>query len=301
MIEFSPAPVTPMDKNGNIAYEEIEIYVRTLERNKISTIFLNGSTGEYNTLTIPERQKIVETWLKNASPQFRIILNVTAQTEQDTIQLTVHAKETGVFGIAARVPEELKKKGLNSIVKYFQRISSNAKDVPFYYYHLPFKSQNYSILEFIKSAQKSIPDFHGVKYVKPDLVDFDLCNRNFGKNLELFYCKDENVLGAMVMGIEHAMGTNYNFLIPLYNKLRFAYEMKDYNKALELQRKAIDVVDLVRQTKYWHAATRYLMQKAGLKCGVARPPIKQLSTENKKFIDEFLDNNGIMKYLTQYE
>jgi len=58
------APFTPMNNEGVVVIDMIESYFGFLEKNKISGVFINGSTGEGVSLSQNERMQIIKPGLQ---------------------------------------------------------------------------------------------------------------------------------------------------------------------------------------------------------------------------------------------
>ena len=58
-------------------------------------IIINGSTGEFVSLSKEERFKMVETVLKEVNGRIPVIVGTAAETTKETIEFTKHAETHG--------------------------------------------------------------------------------------------------------------------------------------------------------------------------------------------------------------
>ena len=70
------APFTPMLANGDVNVNPIPAYAEMLVKNGLKGVFINGSSGEGYMLTIGERKKVAEAWMKVAPKEFKVIVHV---------------------------------------------------------------------------------------------------------------------------------------------------------------------------------------------------------------------------------
>ena len=55
------ATFTPMYQDGSINYSEIQKYAQLIVNSRINAVFICVTTGEFSSLTVDEREKILET------------------------------------------------------------------------------------------------------------------------------------------------------------------------------------------------------------------------------------------------
>ena len=67
------ATFTPMTETGDINYAEIKPYADYIASTAIDGVFVNGTTGEFSSLTVEERKKILECWITAAAGRFKVI------------------------------------------------------------------------------------------------------------------------------------------------------------------------------------------------------------------------------------
>lgn len=110
----------------------------------------------------------------------------------------------------------------------------------------------------------------------------------------MLWGRDENMLSALVLGSKGAVGSTFNYLTPLYNRLIEAFEQNDLKTAVAFQQKSIDFIRLLG--KYGGIATgKAYMKMIGLDCGEFRLPVKNMDTaafERFKKDVESLDFEG---------
>jgi len=81
---FIAAPLTGFNADGSVNLDVIPRYAAMLSANKIAGVFVNGTTGEGQSLSIEERKILAQAWADSAQNDLCVIIHVgyTDQTEQ---------------------------------------------------------------------------------------------------------------------------------------------------------------------------------------------------------------------------
>src|SRR5262245_48842134 len=103
-VEILNAVFTPMFDDGSVNYAKIpDLFQHAIQTDE-SGIFLNGTTGECMSLSVSERQTLVEKWIEYRESikrqDFKIVVHVGSCNLFETAQMAEHAESLGVDGIA---------------------------------------------------------------------------------------------------------------------------------------------------------------------------------------------------------
>ncbi|KAG8555478.1 hypothetical protein GDO81_017716 [Engystomops pustulosus] len=133
------ATFTPMTLNCEVNLSIIQQYVDYLvQKQKIKNIFVNGTTGEGTSLSVTERKKLAEEWVRHARGKMdNVIVHVGCLSLEETKDLAAHAASCGANAIAAVSPSFIKPSSPDALVLYLKEVASAAPSLPFYYYHIP--------------------------------------------------------------------------------------------------------------------------------------------------------------------
>lgn len=293
-----PATYTPMLPDGSLNYNLIEDYYALLVRNHIQAIFICGTTGEGELLTVDERKKLTEKWLSvsKSNKDFKVIVVVGSNRMYEAIELAQHAQQNGCYGISYISPYYYKPSSLAALVSCCKKVADSVPNIPFYYYHIPVLTQvRFPMIDFMEQASQSISNFAGIKYSDEDHVDFLKCLEYHEAAYNVFWGKDETLLSALSIGAVAAIGSTYNYMSPLYTKLINAFQSNDIKAAKSLQLRSIEVVNLLN-TYTGLSTGKYFMQLLGIDCGPSRSPLNNLSDSDKHLLKEKLHEIGFSNF-----
>lgn len=297
-VRLIAAPYTPFNRLGDLALRVIDEQAELFAHNGLAGVFICGTTGESMSLTIGERKKLTEAWIKSAAGRFAVFVHVGHTCQRDCIDLATHAAEQGAAATAAMAPSFAKPADPEALADFCVPIAAAAPDLPFYFYHIPgMTGVNMSMASFLQIAGRRIPNLVGLKYSHDDLVDLAACVALDHGRFEVLFGKDEILLTALALGVRGAVGSTYNFMSPLYHRVIQAFDSGDIPTARREQMRSIELVrTLLRFGPSAMAAGKSLMARLGVDCGPVRPPLRQLSPEQATQLDEQLERLGFDEY-----
>ena len=290
------AVYAPMHDDKSLNLNIIPEYAKFLKGNNIAGAFVNGSTGDFASLTIEERKLIIDAWAQNKSDDFVLINHVGHTSLKGAMELTKHAADK-VDVISALAPYYFKVPNLESLVDYCSKIAACAPDLPFYYYHIPdLSGADFSMLEFLILANDQIPNLKGIKFTKNNLIDYRYCQSFDGGSKNILFGVDEIFLTSLPLGAKGWVGSTYNHLAPLYYAIKRAFENNDMKTAATLQTKAMIFVDTLNKRGGFNGAGKSFMKILGIDCGPSRFPHKTFPMEELIEIKGILEELDIMSY-----
>lgn len=274
------APFAPMFNDGRINYDSVDEYSDFLVRNHIVGAFINGSTGEGVSLTLKEKQRLTEKWVKAANGTPMKVINLVGGTSYtECIEQAQHSQESGADAIAILAPYYFKPSSGAQLAEYCAKIAESVPTLPVYFYHIPVLTGcHVSMFDFLKSAGPIIPNLAGIKYTHEDFMDFLTCLNFDNGKYDMLWGRDENLLSALVLGCRSGVGSTYNYAAPLYYGIIEAFDKGELDIARKLQQQSIDMIRLLG--KYGGIATgKAYMKYVGFDFGGFRSPIQNMSQE----------------------
>ncbi|MEJ7736854.1 MAG: dihydrodipicolinate synthase family protein [Chitinophagaceae bacterium] len=280
------APFTPMQKDGSLNLSLIPKYYEMLLANGVTGAFICGSTGEGVSMSTEEKMAVAEAWASctKSNPDFKVMTLVGGTSLTDCKALAKHAKEIGLYAVSFTAPFYFKPADVKQLANCCRVIADEVPDMPFYYYHIPvLTGVDFAMYDLLQAIDGYVPNFAGVKYTHEDFMDFLSCLHFKNGKYDMLWGRDENMLSALALGSQGAVGSTFNYAAPLYYELIEAFNKGDLKKAQQLQQQSIDMIRLLG--KYGGIATgKAYMQVLGVDCGQFRLPVKNM---NEKQIEAF--------------
>jgi N-acetylneuraminate lyase len=293
---LTPAVLTPMDADGAIALGVVGDYTDRLIASGVGGIFVCGTTGEFPSLTIAERHDVAAAFMQAAGGRIPVGVHVGANDLSGARALASHAAQIGADFIATTPPCFLMPEGIDGVIDWCQRVTTEVPELPFYYYHFPSMSGvELDMLAFLRAAESRLPSLAGIKFTHGALDEYAMCLDEFGDRLDILFGRDEMLLAGLAVGATGAIGSGYNFAMPLYRALWNAFEAGDVGAARTCQCVGIELIRTLVRYGYF-AGAKHCMKLIGLDVGQPRAPLGQLSAEQQASLTMELDALGFFDW-----
>ncbi|XP_051481131.1 N-acetylneuraminate lyase isoform X2 [Apus apus] len=247
------ATVTPMTPDGQINPSVICQYVDYLVREQnVRNVFVNGTTGEGLSLSVQERKQLAEEWVHQGKDKLdHVVVHVGALSLAESQELARHAAAIGASGIAVIAP-------------FFFKPTHKVR-----------------VEEMLDGIKEQIPTFQGVKFSDTDLLDLAQCvNKNEREQFAFLYGVDEQLLSALAIGADGAVGSTYNYLGQKTNLMLQAFAKPDLVLARKYQFLIGEFLSFVIKLGFGVAQTKAVMTfVSGIPMGPPRLPLVDASEE----------------------
>lgn len=211
--------------------------------------------------------------------------------------MAIHAQKVGAVAIATMAPSFLPARTIADLVAYMKEIAAAAPNLSFYYYHIPGLSGiNMPIVPILKAVDGVIPTFAGVKYTADNA--YEACQAKLYANgkYQILHGLDETLLTALAYDLrDGGVGGTYNHIFPVYKEMVEAWDKGDKKRALELQLKSQEFINVLPMFRGNMGAGKRIMKFMGLDMGPNRLPLQSINDEEQKQIKAYLDSIGFDK------
>jgi len=271
------AAFTPFHADGSLNLGMVPSLVDKLYADGLKGIFVCGSNGEGPNMTTAERMLVVEAFVKAANKRLLIIVHVGHSSISEARKLAAHAAEAGADAFSSVAAFYFKPGSVQNLSDCMAEIASAASSLPFYYYHIPqLTGVAMDMVEFLKIAGASIPNFAGIKYTAPSLHEYQACLNYENGRYDILFGLDEMLLPALSIGAKGAIGSTYTFAAPLYLQVMNAFKKDDLLLARERQFFMVSVInELLKFPPI--PGQKAIMQMLGWDLGPCRLPLATLS------------------------
>src|SRR5579872_7109821 len=192
-----PPLVTPFT-NGEVDYDAyVRLVAMQIEKGSHG-ILVNGTTSEPATLTIEERNKLVDLAVSVAANRVPIVAATGSQSLAETKKLTEHAAKAGADALLIVTPYYTRppQRGLVAYYLELARIS----DLPWMVYHIPRRTAVTVTIETLKELRERSRTFVGMKHAVNDLDFASECFGALGLDFKIFVGLEELSYPMMAIG-----------------------------------------------------------------------------------------------------
>lgn len=273
------AMTTPFAQDGSVMLEEVGRNAEWLVQKGVHCLYPCGTTGEMLNMSLDERKTIAERVVKAAAGSSTdVFIQVGSMTTADTVELAQHAKAIGADGIGVVTPAFF---GLNAdeLVEHFTTVAKSVGgDFPVYLYGIPQCASNDLTAAVVCRIHEACPNVLGIKYSYNDPNRISEFLRIGNYDFSVLVGLEKHFLGYLALGCDGVVSGCSNAFPELFLALYDAWEKKDMEEALRLQRveeKLSNLIDLGQGNARVKAAQRF----RGLEGGHMKRPSLDLSGE----------------------
>jgi 4-hydroxy-tetrahydrodipicolinate synthase len=287
-----PPLITPF-RNGEVDYDAYAALVDFQIREGSHGILVNGTTSEPASLTVEERNRIVDIAIEAADGRMPIVAATGSQSLAETEQLTDHAVRAGADALLIVTPY-YSKPPQRGLVDYYLRLAER-HDKPWMVYHIPGRTAVSVTLDTFRALKDRSPTFVGMKHAANDLGFVTECLTTFGDDFRIFVGLEELSFPMMAIGACGLMNAVGNLRPDVLSKLCDAVWSSDIPNARALHERLLEI----NQAVFFDTnpiPIKYMMKRLGIiPENGHRLPMAPATAELERRLDGVLERAGLLK------
>ena len=286
-----PPVVTPF-KGESVDYETYAGLIEFQVAQGSHGVLVNGTTAEPSTLTIPERNKLVDVAMEAAAGRVPVIAATGSQSLAETEQLTQHAVRAQVDALLIVTPYYIKppQRGL---VEYYVSLASQ-HDTPWMIYHIPGRTAVSVTLDTMRQIRERCPTFIGMKHAVNDLGFVTECLDALGEDFRIFVGLEELSFPMMTIGACGLMNAVGNLRPGVLAQMCQAVWDSDLETGRTLHQRLLEI----NQAVFYDTnpiPIKYMMKKLGIMpSNEHRLPMVPATPELEARLDGVLERAGLL-------
>jgi 4-hydroxy-tetrahydrodipicolinate synthase len=287
-----PPLVTPI-RNGAVDYNTYAELVEFQIEGGSHGILVNGTTAEPSTLTIDERNQLVDIAVDVAKKRVPVVAATGSQSLLETRHLTDYAARAGADSLLIVTPYYIRppQRGL---VAYYLELASISQ-LPWMVYHIPGRSAVNVTIDTLKELRDRSPHFVGMKHAVNDLALVSECLAVLGEDFKVFVGLEELSFPMMAVGACGLMNAVGNLRPRVLADLCDAVWRSDLPHARGLHQALLEI----NQAVFFDTnpiPIKYMMRRLGLlPTNEHRLPNVPATPELEKRLDNVLRRAGLLQ------
>ena len=281
-----PVLVTPMKEDGSIDLDGLRMNIDHFINEGVSGIVVNGSTGEFVSLTREERLQVAETAVEQVAGRIPLIVGTAAETTADAIFYTQHAEKAGADA-ALLINSYYAHPKDEEIYEHFKSVANSVK-FPIMIYNNPFTSGVNIGTETILRVAKDVENITHIKESSGDITKLrDITRRGKGY-IKTFCGSDDLALESFLVGATGWISVAGNIVPRLAPELYNAAKNKDLERAWEIYDQILPLCNFLEGSGKYVQIAKRAMDLLGLAGGPPRKPRLPLTAEEDAKLKEIL-------------
>lgn len=289
-----PAAMTFWNADESYNQKETERYLQWLIDKGAHSLSITGSTGENISMGFQEQKSIMESMLKFINGAVPVYAGTGRYTTNETIELSLHAQKCGADGVLVIMPYYLIPHK-RAVMEHFKALR-RAIDIEICLYNNPrfcnYEMTTREVLQMVEDGS-----INAIKAAHGDPERVHSLKYHCGDRLTVFYGHDYCAMEGFFAKADGWL-SGMPAILPKFARTLFdiCTVEKDVDKANSYWYKVQPFVDYFitynNNDPHWHEVFKYVLAAQGFEAGLPRRPLGTLSYEEKKKIDQLLDNMG---------
>ena len=287
-----PPLVTPF-KSGEVDYDAYARLVAQQIEKGSHGVLVNGTTSEPATLTVEERNKLVDVAMGVAGRRVPVVAATGSQSLAESQRLTEHAAKAGADALLIVTPYYTRppQRGL---VAYYLELAK-ISHLPWMIYHIPGRTAVSVTLDTLKELKAKSPAFVGMKHAVNDLGFVSECLATFGPSFRIFVGLEKLSFPMMAIGACGLMNAVGNLCPGVLRDMCEAIWKNDLATAQALHQRLFEI----NQAVFFDTnpiPIKYMMKRLGiLAANEHRLPMVPATPELEERLDAVLARAGLLE------
>ena len=286
-----PPLITPF-RNGEVDYDAFAAMVEFQIRESSHGILINGTTSEPASLSVEERNRIVDVAIEAAAGRVPVITATGSQSLAETEALTDHAVRSGADALLIVTPY-YSKPPQRGLIDYYLRLAER-HELPWMVYHIPGRTAVSVTLDTLRQLRDRSPTFVGMKHAANDLGLVTECLTGLGDDFRIFVGLEELSFPMMAIGACGLMNAVGNLRPRMLSDLCEAVWRSDIPAARAIHERLLEVNQAVFLDTN-PIPIKYMMKRLGLiPDNEHRLPMARATPELEQRLNAVLERAGLL-------
>lgn len=281
------ASLTPLDAELNADVKRLSAHCRGLLDAGCADVVILGTTGEANSFTVGERERILEGVIAFGLPAARIIAGTGCCAAGDTVRLTKHALALGVDRVLMLPPFYYKGVSEQGVLAAYERVIDAVADsrLRVYLYLIPqFSGIDISERVIARLVDRFGGSIAGLKDSAGTWSRTEALCKRFGARMDVLVGNERFMVEALAAGAAGCVTATANVAAPL---IRALYDNAAREGARELERSVAAVRSAFEGFPLVAALKAFFWRQSGdERWRGVRPPLTALSPQEADILYE---------------
>ena len=284
------ALVTPMQEDGTLDYSAYRALIDWHVAEGTDALVVVGTTGESPTVSMDEHAELIRVAVEHAAGRIPVIAGVGANSTDEAIHLSRHAREVGAQAGLSVVPY-YNRPSQDGLYRHFRAIAE-AVDLPTILYNVPGRTgADMSNETVLRLAQ--VPGIIGIKDATGDIARGALLLRDAPEGFQVISGDDPTAAALMLLGARGNISVTANVAPRLMHELCAAALAMDVVKVRELNAR-LGTLNHVLFVEANPIPVKWALAKMGRMPLGYRLPLVPLGQAHHATVEAALRNAGLL-------
>lgn len=286
-----PVLITPMNEHQEIDWGGVKNNIHYFIDQGVAGVIINGSTGEFVSLTKEEKYKMVETVVQEVNGRIPVMVGTASETTRETIEYTKQAEANGADAALIINPYYCKPKE-EEIYFHFKEVAKET-DIPIMLYNNPGLSGIDMSTELMLRLARECETITHVKESSGDIQKArDLAREGKG-DIEVFCGAEELVMESYFVGATGWVSVAGNIVPKLVTDMFHYFQNGEIDKAWEINDRILPLCHFLEGSGKYVQIVKRALELTGQAGGPSRYPRLGLSPAEEQQLRDILSQLNI--------
>lgn len=283
------AIVTPFTEDG-VNFEEFRKLIEFQIENEVDAIIVCGTTGEASTMTTEEKKETIKFAIDTVAKRSKVIVGTGSNNTKTAIEMSKYAEEVGADGILVVTPY-YNKTTQQGLIAHYTEIAKAVK-LPIIMYSVPGRTGVNILPETCKELSK-IENIVAIKEASGNISQVAQIASLCQDDLAIYSGNDDQIIPVLSLGGKGVISVLSNVMPKYTHEMTKKYFEGSVEEATKMQLDVIDLTDALF-VEVNPIPVKYALNLMGFDFGIPRLPLIELSTQNKKVMEEVMKKHQLI-------
>lgn len=288
-----PVLVTPMINQKEIDWDGFCHNIEHFIEEGVAGIAINGSTGEFVSLTKEERFKAVEVAVKQINGRIPLVVGTAAETTSDAIEYTQQAEKAGA-NAALLINSYYAHPKENEIYEHFKAVAESV-NFPIMIYNNPFTSGVDISTETILRVGRDVENITHIKESSGGIGKVRDIARQGEGFIKVFCGSEDLAIESFLVGATGWISVSGNIVPRLVTAMYNHVQNGEMEEAWALYDQLLPLCEYLEGSGKYVQIAKRAMELKGCAGGPCRLPRLPLSEEEDAKLMEIMAGLGVLK------
>ena len=284
-----PPMLTPFKDDGDLDLQKLRDFVDYLIEGGVHGLFPSASSGEFSTMTLEERKKVIKTVIDQNDGKLKVVPGTGSSSLKEVIDLSGFVEDNGGDGVIIVTPYYLKP-DQQGLIDFYGEVAESI-DLPILLYELPSATG----VKFEADTVAVLAEKHdNIVGLKDSSGDFELVMSILDKtpeNFDLLQGIDSLLLPGLMMGCSGGVPGSSNIRPEFAVKVYELYQDDKLKEARQVQKELLSPLSrFSKKAGVFPAGYKASAKEIGMDLGKPRRPIRDLTIAEYDDLSDKLRN-----------
>lgn len=271
-----PPMLTPFKDDGELDLQKLRDFVDYLIEGGVHGLFPSASSGEFSTMTVEERKKVIDTVIDQNDGRLKVVPGTGSSSLKEVIDLSGFVEDIGGDGVIIVTPYYLKP-DQQGLIDFYSEVAGSL-DLPIILYELPSATGVKFEAETVAELAEKNDNIVGLK---DSSGDFELVMSILEKtpqDFDILQGIDSLLLPGLMMGCSGGVPGSSNIRPEFAVKVYELYQDDKLKEAKQVQKELLSPLSrFSKSAGVFPAGYKASAKEIGMDIGKPRKPIRDLT------------------------